>query len=372
MNAPIVRLYGLLLLLFAALVGFTSYWAVFDVDRPQGQPREPPAADRRADGQARHDHDRRRRGRRAEPPGGRRQAPGLRPRLSAGLAVRQPGRLQLRRSRPDGDRALRERRPGRRARTSSPRSSTSSAASPQEGDNVTLTIDSNAQQVATQALQSAIASTPGAAGSGGAVVALDPSTGAVKAMASVPGLRPEPLENPEGPQAAEPAELGRADRQPRHPEHLSARLDDEGGDRRRGARLGPVHAVDASSAARSPQTIDGAAALERRRRAVRRHRHDHRADLLGQHLLRPGRRAARDLDDGRVHEALRLLQRPPARLPRRPDGAERRLQLERPPGHLGVRRRPGRDRPGRRRGAGPDDARSRWPRSPRRWPTAAS
>ena len=30
MNRPIVRLYGLLLVLFAALVGFTSYWAVFD------------------------------------------------------------------------------------------------------------------------------------------------------------------------------------------------------------------------------------------------------------------------------------------------------------------------------------------------------
>ena len=39
--------------------------------------------------------------------------------------------------------------------------------------------------------------------------------------------------------------------------------------------------------------------------------------------------------DGRVHEAVRLLQRPRARLPRRPDGAERRLQLRRPPGHLG-------------------------------------
>jgi hypothetical protein len=30
MNPPIVRLFGLLLVLFAALVGFTSYWAVFD------------------------------------------------------------------------------------------------------------------------------------------------------------------------------------------------------------------------------------------------------------------------------------------------------------------------------------------------------
>ena len=30
MNTPIVRLYAFILLLFAALVGFTSYWAVFD------------------------------------------------------------------------------------------------------------------------------------------------------------------------------------------------------------------------------------------------------------------------------------------------------------------------------------------------------
>jgi peptidoglycan glycosyltransferase len=67
---------------------------------------------------------------------------------------------------------------------------------PQEGDNVTLTIDSQAQQVATQALQSAIASTAGASGSGGAVVALDPSTGAVKAMASVPGYDPNTVTDP--------------------------------------------------------------------------------------------------------------------------------------------------------------------------------
>jgi peptidoglycan glycosyltransferase len=66
---------------------------------------------------------------------------------------------------------------------------------PQEGDNLTLTIDSQAQQVGTQALQSAIASTPGASGSGGAVVALDPRTGAVKAMASVPGYDPNTVQD---------------------------------------------------------------------------------------------------------------------------------------------------------------------------------
>jgi peptidoglycan glycosyltransferase len=65
----------------------------------------------------------------------------------------------------------------------------------EQGDNVTLTIDANAQQVATQALDSAIASTPGASGYGGAVVALDPSTGAVKAMVSAPQYDPNQVKN---------------------------------------------------------------------------------------------------------------------------------------------------------------------------------
>ena len=55
------------------------------------------------------------------------------------------------------------------------------------------------------------------------------------------GLRPELGQGPQGLQAAEQGELGRAARQPRHPEHLSARLDDEGGHRGRGPRLGRVH-----------------------------------------------------------------------------------------------------------------------------------
>ena len=65
----------------------------------------------------------------------------------------------------------------------------------QQGANVTLTIDANAQRVATDELNSAIANTPGAAGFGGSVVALDPSTGAVKAMVSVPGYDPNIVKN---------------------------------------------------------------------------------------------------------------------------------------------------------------------------------
>jgi peptidoglycan glycosyltransferase len=66
---------------------------------------------------------------------------------------------------------------------------------PQEGNDVTLTIDSRVQQVATQALQQAIASN-GIEGAGGAVVALDPSTGAVQAMVSLPGYDPNSVKDP--------------------------------------------------------------------------------------------------------------------------------------------------------------------------------
>src|SRR5690606_10504001 len=63
-----------------------------------------------------------------------------------------------------------------------------------QGADITLTLDANAQRVATQALQNAIASTPGAVG-GGSVVAIEPDTGAVKVMASVPGYDPNALRN---------------------------------------------------------------------------------------------------------------------------------------------------------------------------------
>jgi peptidoglycan glycosyltransferase len=58
----------------------------------------------------------------------------------------------------------------------------------QQGDTVVTTLDSQAQRIATQQLQ--------ATGSPGAVVALDPRTGAVKVMASVPGYDPNALGRP--------------------------------------------------------------------------------------------------------------------------------------------------------------------------------
>jgi peptidoglycan glycosyltransferase len=64
----------------------------------------------------------------------------------------------------------------------------------QEGADVTLTIDADAQRVATDALNSAIASN-GLPGTGGAVVAIEPSTGAVRAMVSSPGFDPNAVDD---------------------------------------------------------------------------------------------------------------------------------------------------------------------------------
>jgi peptidoglycan glycosyltransferase len=65
-----------------------------------------------------------------------------------------------------------------------------------EGADITLTLDANAQQVALDALQSALTSTSGTTGAG-AVVALEPDTGAVKVMAAIPGFDPNAVPDEE-------------------------------------------------------------------------------------------------------------------------------------------------------------------------------
>jgi peptidoglycan glycosyltransferase len=193
-NRQIVRLYGVFLLLFAALVGFTSYWSTFDSNTLKGETanRRPLIEEQEvkrgfiktSDGVTVAE---------SHPVGGgshpvytRSYPQGSLYGNPVGYSYVQVGQWGIEKS--------------ENAVLAGERNEFTSILDqlrgiPQQGDNVTLTIDSQAQQVATQALQSAIASTAGASGAGGAVVALDPSTGAVKAMASVPGYDPNKIKN---------------------------------------------------------------------------------------------------------------------------------------------------------------------------------
>jgi penicillin-binding protein A len=195
MNAPITRLYALLLVLFAALVGFTSYWAVFDSDTLKGE-----TANRRplileqtvkrgtiktADGVTIAESS----------PEGRGNPPIYVRHYPQGSVYGNPVGYSFVQSGQSGiERSENATLAGERNEFSSILDELRGV--PQEGDNITLTIDSHAQQVATDALQSAIASN-GIQGAGGAVVALDPSTGAVKAMVSLPGFDPNSVQDPD-------------------------------------------------------------------------------------------------------------------------------------------------------------------------------
>ncbi len=195
MNTPIVRLYGLLLLLFAALIGFTSYWAVFDANALKDNPenRRPLIVEqtvkrglvKTADGVVVAQ---------SHPVGGGKHPVYVRSYPQGSLFGNPVGYSFVDLGQTGIERSENGVLAGERNEFTSILDQIRGV--PQEGDNLTLTINANAQRVATQALQSAIASTPGASGNGGAVVALDPSTGAVEAMASVPGYDPSSLEDP--------------------------------------------------------------------------------------------------------------------------------------------------------------------------------
>ena len=186
MNAPIVRLYVLVLALFVTVVGFTSYWAIFDADELRERPDnrrsliEAQKVPRGTITSVGRHRDRRQRARR-------------------GRETRRSSRASTRR--------------GRCSATRSATASSSSASSEiersendiligrenefasiieqlegqvEEGSDLTVTLDAQAQQIAQDGLENAI-SIPG---TGGALVAIEPDTGAVRAMVSEPGYDP--------------------------------------------------------------------------------------------------------------------------------------------------------------------------------------
>ena len=113
MNRQIVKLFGLILVLYALLFGFTSYWSVFDSSslkanvanrRPLLEEQTINRGDILADDGSVIAR---------STASGQGQQQDLRPPLSAGRPVRQPDRLQLRRPRSGRLRALPQRRAGR-------------------------------------------------------------------------------------------------------------------------------------------------------------------------------------------------------------------------------------------------------------------
>jgi peptidoglycan glycosyltransferase len=179
MNAPIMRLFGLVLVLFALLLGFTSRWTVFEAKslRENDLNRRSLLEEQRIrrgailadDGSALA------RSRRTSEGTFTRQYPaGPLFAHAVGYSYTNLGRSGLEKSRNDD-------LVGKRSELSSLIDEI--AGKHQVGDDVVTTLDVRAQRVAISAL----------AGRKGSVVALDPYTGAVKVLASEPAFDPGSL-----------------------------------------------------------------------------------------------------------------------------------------------------------------------------------
>ena len=195
MNTPIIRVYGLVLVLFALLVYFTSKWAVFDADalkdrtenrRPLIEEQQIPRgtitssdgvliAESKPEGGGRH------------PVYVRQYPQGTLFGNPVGYNFVEVGRTGIEQSE---NRLL----SGEQNEFASIIDQLTN--DQPEGKDIILTMDANAQQLAVDQLQAAIANTAGASGFGGSVVAIEPSTGAVKVMASVPGYDPNNVTEP--------------------------------------------------------------------------------------------------------------------------------------------------------------------------------
>ena len=193
MNSPIVRVYALVLLLFATLVYFTSKWAVFDADELEGknQNRRPLIEEQQipsgtistADGVLVAE---------SNPEGGGRHPVYVRHYPQGSLFGNPVGYNFVDAGRTEIELSENDLLSGEENEFASIIDDITNDA--REGDDITLTLNAEAQRLATEQLQSAIASTPGASGLGGSVVAIEPSTGAVEVMASVPGYDPNDVD----------------------------------------------------------------------------------------------------------------------------------------------------------------------------------
>jgi peptidoglycan glycosyltransferase len=181
MNTRIRNLFGLVVLLFAVLIGFTSYWSVFDADELEANP---------ANKRPLLEEQQIRRGLVFASDGtvlARSRGKGRTPRFfervypegelfghPLGYSFVERGRVALEREyndeltgKNDEFRTIFDELRGKE----------------REGDDIVTTLDPGAQRTAVQAL----------AGRAGGIVALEPATGRVRTMVSVPGYDPNAI-----------------------------------------------------------------------------------------------------------------------------------------------------------------------------------
>jgi penicillin-binding protein A len=181
MNAPIARLFVVVVVLFAVLVGFTSRWTVFEANALRDNPknrRELLEEQKIRRGLIRAGD-------------GTVLARSLKQPDDSYVRTYPPGRLFshavgysfVRQGRAGLERFYDDDLSGRNSELGSLLDRLSG--SQQEGDNLVTSLDPAAQRVALQQL----------GGRKGAVVALDPRTGAIRVMASVPGYDPNTVKD---------------------------------------------------------------------------------------------------------------------------------------------------------------------------------
>jgi len=185
MNTPIVRLYVLVLALFATVVGFTSYWAIFDADELRGRndnrrslietQQIPRGTITTVDGtevavSVPQGSGNQRIFTRNYPQGDLFGHP-------VGYSFVEFGQTEIERS--ENDVLI-----GRDNEFTSIIEQLEGQV--EEGSDLTVTLDAEAQQIAQDGIENAL-SIPG---TGGALVAIEPDTGAIRAMVSEPGYDP--------------------------------------------------------------------------------------------------------------------------------------------------------------------------------------
>jgi peptidoglycan glycosyltransferase len=181
MNAPIARLFVVVVALFGVLVGFTSRWTVFDADALRDNPKNrrellEEQQIRRGLIRAADDTVLARSLKQADDSYVRTYPPGRLFSHAVGYSFVRQGRAGL-------ERYYYDDLSGRNSELGSLIDRLSG--SEQEGDNLLTSLDPGAQRVALEQL----------GGRKGAVVALDPKTGAIKVMASVPGYDPNTVKS---------------------------------------------------------------------------------------------------------------------------------------------------------------------------------